>query len=243
MSRHVFEFKNVTSYYIEPEFPAIRNVSLFLNNSEIVVLIGPNGAGKSTVLKTVFSLAKVSSGNIYLNDVDITNIPGNHLAKKSIAYVYQGRRLFPSLSVMENLEMGAYSRSDRAEIKKDMEKVFDLFHDLRALKNRLAGRLSGGEQQMVAIGRGLMLRPDILFVDEPSIGLSPIVAEKIASVLKRIGNDGVSILLVEQNVELALEIADRGYLMNDGKIEKESNAEGLKKQLNLNVYFGGYDEC
>jgi len=241
MNRHILEFKGVTSYYIEPEFPAIQNVSLFLNNEEIVALIGPNGAGKSTVLKTVFSLAKVSSGIIYLDNVDITNISANQLAKKSIAYVYQGRRLFPSLTVKENLEMGAYSRSDKSEIKKDIEKVFDLFVELRELKNRFAGQISGGEQQMVAIGRALMLRPKVLFVDEPSIGLSPIVAEKIASILKRISRDGVSILLVEQNVELALEIADRGYLMKDGKIEKEDTAEGLKKQLDLKVYFGGYD--
>lgn len=240
----MLEFQGVTAYYSDPAFPAIQGIDMSVDQGEIVGLIGPNGAGKSTVLKTVFSLAKLKQGKLYLRGLDISSLPANTLARQGIAYVYQGRRLFPSLTVSENLEMGAYCRADSKQITEDRTRVLELFGELKGLERRKAGLLSGGEQQMVALGRALMLRPSVLLVDEPTIGLSPAAVERIVSVLRKISKDGVAILLVEQNVELALQTAGRAYIMRDGRIARESSTAILRDLEDLKaIYFGGYGEA
>lgn len=236
----ILKFSNVTAYYLNKEQPVIRDISMTLKKGEIVTIIGPNGAGKSTVLKAIFGLSKVSSGQIRFENSDITNIPQADIARKGIGYVYQGRRLFPSLSVVENFEMGAYTRSDRDGIKQDINKILELFANLKDIRDKQVSLLSGGEQQMVAFGRAMMLRPKLLLVDEPSIGLAPIVAERIFGEIRRISEAGIAILMVEQNVDMALKTAQRAYIMRDGKIVKENFTENLRNQNELKeIYFGG----
>lgn len=236
----ILKFHNVSAYYLNKEQPVIRDVNITLREGEIVTILGPNGAGKSTVLKTVFGLSKVSSGQVQFQNADITNIPQAQIAKLGIGYVYQGRRLFPSLTVLENLEMGAYTRSDKDGIKQDIEQILELFGELKDMRDKQVSLLSGGEQQMVAFGRAMMLRPKMMLVDEPSIGLAPIVAERIFGEIRRISEAGIAVLMVEQNVEMALKTAQRAYLMREGRVVKEDLTENLKNQHELReIYFGG----
>jgi branched-chain amino acid transport system ATP-binding protein len=230
---------NISAYYKDPHFPTVEGISIQLGQGEIVALLGPNGAGKSTILKSIFGLAHVAVGKVQFKDEDITGLPSVDIAQRGIGYVFQGRRLFPSLSVLENLEMGAYVRTDTKEIKRDLEKVFEMFAELRPLAGKAACYLSGGEQQMVAFGRALMLRPKVLLLDEPSIGLSPIVAENIFSSIQKISDDGVSILLVEQNVEFALKSSARAYILRNGRVALEDTSRNLSTRKDLkDIYLG-----
>ncbi|MEM3629599.1 MAG: ABC transporter ATP-binding protein [Candidatus Bathyarchaeia archaeon] len=211
----------------------LYNVSLRVNEGELIALVGSNGAGKTTTLKTIAGLLRPSSGDIYFLNERISNLPPNVISEKGISLVPEGRRLFPFLTVLENLEIGAYKRDARRKVKDSLEWVFQLFPVLKERRNQLAYTLSGGEQQMLAIGRALMSRPKLLLLDEPSLGLGPIVYNKIFNVLKEINSQGTTILLVEQNVQISLKLANRAYVMENGRIVLEGEGEKLLMNENL----------
>ena len=219
---------------------ALKDISLEVNDGEIVTLIGANGAGKTTTLRTISGLQKATDGDILLNGQSIVHVPAPKRVKMGISQVPEGRRIFPEMSVLENLEMGAFLRKDRAYIKKDMEGVYERFPILGRRKKQLAGTLSGGEQQMLAMGRALMSRPKILLLDEPSMGLAPLLVKEIFDIIKDINNAGTTILLVEQNANMALSIAHRGYVIETGSIvlsgtgKELANSDEVKK-----AYLGG----
>lgn len=221
----MLELENVNVYY--GAIHALKNLSLKIEEGEIVTLIGANGAGKSTTLKAISGLVRPESGKIKLYGKEIQSLNPPEIVKLGISHVPEGRRIFAKMSVMENLEMGAYTRTDKSEVKKDFEMVFSLFPRLLERKEQLAGTLSGGEQQMLAIGRGLMARPKFLLLDEPSMGLAPIIVKEIFSIIKDINEIGTTILLVEQNANLALKTADRAYIIRNGEIEMEGHAKEL----------------
>lgn len=219
---------------------ALKNISLKVEEGEIVTLIGANGAGKSSTLKAISGIEKVKSGKIKLYDKDITALQAEQIVKLGVSHVPEGRRIFSSMTVMENLELGAYTRKDKAEVKKDYDKVFSIFPRLLERKEQLAGTLSGGEQQMLAIGRALMSKPKLLLLDEPSMGLAPIIVKEIFSIIKDINKEGTTILLVEQNAYMALQSADRAYIIRNGEIEMEGKAEDLMQNEEIkNAYLGG----
>ena len=197
---------------------ALQGVSFNIEQGEIVTLIGANGAGKSTTLRTISGLLRSRTGSITYKNQDITLTPPEQIVKYGISHVPEGRKIFAPLTVRENLEMGAYTRNDPAEIRTSMEKVFKSFPRLKERINQLGGTLSGGEQQMLATGRGLMSRPALLLLDEPSMGLSPILVEEIFRIIEEINKEGTSILLVEQNASMALSIANRAYVLETGRI-------------------------
>ncbi|WP_313757297.1 ABC transporter ATP-binding protein [Tissierella sp.] len=221
----MLELSNVNVYY--GAIHALKNISIKIEEGEIVTLIGANGAGKSTTLKAISGMEKPKSGEIKLNGENLNDLNAPDIVKLGISHVPEGRRIFSKMSVMENLEMGAYIRNDKEEIKKDFDKVFSLFPRLLERKEQMAGTLSGGEQQMLAIGRALMSRPKLLLLDEPSMGLAPIIVKEIFSIIKNINEDGTTILLVEQNANMALNAADRAYIIRNGEIEIEGNAKKL----------------
>jgi len=214
---------------------ALHGVSLEVHEGEIVCLIGANGAGKTTCLGAISGLHKPRRGHIRLSEEEITGWPPHVAARRGIAHVPEGRRIFPNLTVLENLDLGAYARKDNAAIRADREKVFALFPVLAERKNQPGGTLSGGEQQMLAIGRALMAAPRILLLDEPSLGLAPFLVQQIFHTLREINRSGVTILLVEQNARLALDFANRGYVLETGRIVLEgataelANNEEVKK--------------
>lgn len=219
---------------------ALKNINLNIKEGEVVTLIGANGAGKSTTLKAVSGIEKLKTGKITFNGKEINNMPAAEIVKFGISHVPEGRRVFSSMSVMENLEMGAYTRTDRLNIKKDFLKVFSLFPRLLERKDQLAGTLSGGEQQMLAIGRALMSKPKLLLLDEPSMGLAPIVVKEIFSIISEINKEGTTVLLVEQNAAMALQAAHRAYIIRNGEIEIEGNAKELLQDEKVkNAYLGG----
>ncbi|MCL2491515.1 MAG: ABC transporter ATP-binding protein [Coriobacteriia bacterium] len=197
---------------------AVRDISFYVNEGEIVTLIGANGAGKSTTLKTISGLIKPKAGKIFFKGENIAGLPGHEVTAKHIIQVPEGRRIFDRMTVMENLEMGAYLRKDSEGIKSDINWVFELFPRLSERASQKGGTLSGGEQQMLAMARGLMGKPELLMLDEPSMGLAPVVVETIFTVIQKLQREGITILLVEQNASLALSIANRGYVMETGKI-------------------------
>ena len=197
---------------------ALRGISLEVQDGEIVTLIGANGAGKSTTLRTITGLVKAASGSVLWNDTELLGKPIDEIFKSGIAMVPEGRRVFSDLTVLENLQIGAYLRKDREEIDKDIEWVYSLFPRLKERYWQYAGTLSGGEQQMLAVGRALMSRPKLMMMDEPSLGLAPLVVQDIFSIIKEINRQGVTILLIEQNANMALRIADRGYVLETGQI-------------------------
>lgn len=234
----MLELNNVNLFY--GGIHALKNISLKVEEGEIVTLIGANGAGKSSTLKAISGIEKVKSGKISINGKEINNTAADQIVKLGVSHVPEGRRIFSSMSVMENLEMGAYTRKDKAEIKKDYEKVFSLFPRLLERKSQLAGTLSGGEQQMLAIGRALMSRPKLLLLDEPSMGLAPIIVKEIFSIIKDINKEGTTVLLVEQNAFMALQAADRAYIIRNGEIEMEGSAKELLQDESIkNAYLGG----
>ncbi|MGA1845960.1 ABC transporter ATP-binding protein [Deferribacter abyssi] len=206
---------------------ALKGIDLHIKEGEIVTIIGANGAGKTTTLNTISGILKPAAGKVIFLNKDITHLSADKIVAKGIVQVPEGRQIFPNLTVYENLLMGAYLRKDKIEIEKDLEKVYDLFPRLRERKNQLGGTLSGGEQQMLAIGRALMSKPVLLLLDEPSLGLAPIIVENIFEIIKEINSQGTTILLVEQNAHLALSVADRGYVMETGRIIMEDDAKSL----------------
>lgn len=221
----MLQIENLTAGYGGP--PIIKNVHINVNEGEIVTIIGPNGAGKSTILRSIFGLTKIHEGKILFFNQELTSLRTKDIALRGICYVPQGRSVFPSLTVEENLEMGAYIRNDKIEIKKDLAYVYEKFPRLHERRHQKTKTLSGGEQQMVAFGRALMLRPDLLVLDEPSIGLAPKIVEEVFEKLLEIRKDGTSLLMVEQNAYKALEVSDRGYVLELG----ENRHEGKGKEL------------
>ncbi|HAA89775.1 MAG: High-affinity branched-chain amino acid transport ATP-binding protein BraG [Thermoanaerobacterales bacterium 50_218] len=219
---------------------AIKGINLTVNEGEIVSLIGANGAGKSTTLRAISGIVRGSSGRILFQGEDITRIPAHEIVKLGIAQVPEGRRVFANLTVFENLELGAFIRKDKKEVKKDLDYVFTRFPRLWERKNQVAGTLSGGEQQMLAIGRALMTRPRLLLLDEPSMGLAPLLVKEIFAIIREINGDGTTILLVEQNARMALQIADRAYVLETGRIVLEGQAQELAECDEVKkAYLGG----
>jgi branched-chain amino acid transport system ATP-binding protein len=223
----ILELEDVHTFYGSIE--ALKGVSIEVRQGEIVTLIGANGAGKSTTLRSINGLNHPREGKIRFEGKDITNEAPHNVVKMGISQSPEGRRLFPRMSVLENLEMGAFQREDRAQLKEDLDRVYALFPRLAERKGQKAGTLSGGEQQMVAIGRALMARPKLLMLDEPSMGLAPIFVEKIFEIVREINDQGTPILLVEQNALMALETANRGYVLETGTITLTDDAKALQK--------------
>jgi branched-chain amino acid transport system ATP-binding protein len=222
----VLELDDVHTYY--GAIHALKGISLRVHEGEVVTLIGANGAGKSTTLRSINGINHPRQGTIRFQGRDITNAPPHTIVKMGIAQSPEGRRLFPRMTVLENLEMGAFQREDRSTFNEDLERVFDLFPRLAERKLQKAGTMSGGEQQMCAMGRALMARPKLLLLDEPSMGLAPIFVERIFEIVKEINAQGTPILLVEQNALMALDAADRGYVLETGAIALEGPASQLR---------------
>ena len=220
---------------------ALKGISLEINEGEIVTLIGANGAGKSTLLKTISGLLKPKQGDILFKGNSIAGKPAQSIVKMGISHVPEGRRVFANMTIAENLELGAYLRKDKAGIKQDIEKVNELFPRLLERKKQQAGTLSGGEQQMLAMGRALMAKPDLLLLDEPSMGLAPLLVKQIFSIVQEINNSGTTILLVEQNANLALSIANRAYVVETGRIVLSGQADELTASEEVKkAYLGGH---
>jgi len=222
----ILEVEGIDAFY--GSIQALRGVSLDVREGEVVTLIGANGAGKSTTLRAINGIMHPRRGRIRFRGEDITHDGPHEIVRRGIAQSPEGRRLFPRMTVTENLEMGAFQRSDKPEIREDMDRVFELFPRLQERSLQKAGTLSGGEQQMCAIGRALMARPKLLLLDEPSLGLAPIFVERIFEIIEQINKQGTSILLVEQNALMALDAADRGYVLETGRVVLADRADALK---------------
>ena len=233
----LLEVNDLNVYY--GAIHALQGISFTVNEGEIVSLIGANGAGKSTTLRTVSGLLRPRKGSVKFKGQDITMTPAEQIVALGISQVPEGRKIFAPLTVRENLEMGAYTRNDPAEIEQSMQRVFASFPRLKERVNQLGGTLSGGEQQMLATGRGLMSRPTLLLMDEPSMGLSPILVEEIFRIIKEINSQGTSILLVEQNALMALSIAHRAYVLETGRIVLEGDAKKLREDPKVKAAYLG----
>ncbi|MDF1516081.1 MAG: ABC transporter ATP-binding protein [Anaerolineae bacterium] len=219
---------------------ALHGVSFHVDQGEVVTLIGANGAGKSTTLQTISGLLPIVDGDIFFNGESIGDIEASRIVRQGIIHVPEGRRIFSPLTVRENLEMGAFTRSDKMEVAQSMEHVFSLFPRLKERLEQTGGTLSGGEQQMLAVARALMAKPKLLLMDEPSMGLAPILVEEIFDIIQEIRQEGVTILLVEQNAHMALSVADRGYVLETGTIELEGSADALVANPQVReAYLGG----
>jgi branched-chain amino acid transport system ATP-binding protein len=233
----LFELHNIHTYY--GNIHALKGISVTVDKGEIVTLIGSNGAGKTTTLKTISGVLQPKEGTITLEGRRIDRTPAHDIVALGICQAPEGRRIFPLLTTQENLEMGAFHRSDKTGIQQDMERVFALFPRLKERQNQQGGTLSGGEQQMLAIGRALMSRPNILLLDEPSMGLSPVLVETIFQIIQDIHAQGTTILLVEQNALMALQVANRGYVLQTGRIVLHDSAENLSEnEMVRKAYLG-----
>ncbi|HJW89678.1 MAG TPA: ABC transporter ATP-binding protein [Anaerolineales bacterium] len=233
----LLELNDVHTYY--GIIHALKGISLTVDTGEIVTLIGANGAGKTTTLRTICGLLKPRQGSITINGEDLSKYKAHEIAYKGVAMVPEGRGIFSRMSVTENLEMGAYSRKDKVRIQQDLEKVFTLFPRLKERQNQVAGTLSGGEQQMLATARALMARPSLILMDEPSMGLSPILVESIFETIQDINKEGTTVLLVEQNAQMALSIANRGYVLQTGQIVLQDTAANLQQnEMVRKAYLG-----
>lgn len=221
----MLEVKDLEVYY--GVIQAIKGVSFHVEKGEVIALIGANGAGKTTILHTVTGLLSPKKGSVIFQGKDITKTPAHKIVSMGMAHVPEGRRVFAELSVYENLKMGAYTRTDKAEIEDSLKSVYKRFPRLEERKNQMAGTLSGGEQQMLAMGRALMSKPGIILMDEPSMGLSPILVNEIFDIIRSVSESGTTVLLVEQNAKKALSIADRAYVLETGNITLEGNAKDL----------------
>lgn len=219
---------------------ALRGISFHIDEGEVVTLIGANGAGKSTTLRTISGLLRPTEGDVRYRGESLVRTPPERIVSLGICQVPEGRRIFPRLTVQENLEMGAYTRSEPQEIQESMERVFASFPRLKERLNQRGGTLSGGEQQMLAMGRGLMSRPSLLLLDEPSMGLAPILVEEIFEIIRRINSEGTSILLVEQNAAMALSVAHRGYVLETGSIVLEGTAQELARDPQVQAAYLGH---
>ncbi len=234
----MLELKHVYTRYGKVE--CLKGITLNVKQGEIVALLGANGAGKTTVLKTISGLIQPTAGEILFNGKSISSMIAENIVKMGIAHVPEGRKVFQRMSVLENLELGAYLRNDFEDIKKDLEEIFDIFPILKKRSNQKAGTLSGGEQQMLAIGRALMSRPSVLLLDEPSLGLAPILVSAIFKMIEKIHAQGKTILLVEQNARMALKVAKRAYVLEVGQMVLEGPAEEIKNSAAIqNAYLGG----
>ncbi|MBP2632799.1 MAG: Fe(3+)-transporting ATPase [Firmicutes bacterium] len=234
----MLNIENINVYY--GAIHAIKDISINVTEGEIVTLIGANGAGKSTTLRTISGLLKPKTGKINFEGKDIAGMPAQAIVKQGISQVPEGRRVFANMTVLENLELGAYIRNDKAGIKEDMNSVFERFPRLLERKVQLAGTLSGGEQQMLAMGRALMSRPRLLLLDEPSMGLAPLLVKEIFSIVKEINQTGTTVLLVEQNANMALSIANKAYVLETGRITLSGDAKKLAASEEVRkAYLGG----
>lgn len=233
----MLEVNDIHTYY--GNIHALKGISLTVEQGEIVTLIGANGAGKTTTLRTISSLLKPRQGNVVLEGEVISDIPAHELVYKQVAMVPEGRGVFARLTVAENLDLGAYSRTDKAAIQQDLEWVYTLFPRLKERSSQVSGTLSGGEQQMLATGRALMARPRLILMDEPSMGLAPILVEGIFDTIKEINKEGTTILLVEQNATMALGVANRGYVLQTGEIVLQDTAANLQtNEMVQKAYLG-----
>ena len=241
MSTPLLQMRNIETYY--GPIMAIRGVSLEVNEGEIVAVLGANGAGKTTLLKTAAGALDSNKGQVLLDGEEIQCRDPDWVARKGIAHVPEGREVFPVLTVAENLAMGAYNRGDKDQIKDDLESVYDYFPALRDLRDRMAAYLSGGEQQMLAIGRGFMARPKLLLLDEPSLGLSPVLVQEIFGIISRLNHErGLTILLVEQNANVALQVSGRGYVMEVGGMVMDGPSDRLLESDDIKEFYLGKKE-
>jgi len=234
----LLEVKDLNVYY--GAIHALQGISFTVNQGEIVTLIGANGAGKSTTLRTISGLLRPRRGTVVFKDEDVTMTPAEQIVRRGIVQVPEGRKIFAPLTVRENLEMGAYTRSNQTEIQQTMERAFASFPRLKERINQFGGTLSGGEQQMLAMARALMSRPVLLLLDEPSMGLSPIMTEEIFKIIQEINSQGTSILLVEQNALMALQIANRAYVLETGNIVLEGTAKELRESTRVREAYLGH---
>ncbi len=233
----MLEVNNIHTYY--GNIHALKGISITVEENEIVTLIGGNGAGKTTTLRTISSLLTPRRGEVYFEGELISGTPAHELVFKGITMVPEGRGIFSRLTVYENLDMGAYSRADKSNLEGDYERVFELFPRLKERRNQVAGTLSGGEQQMLATARALMASPRLLLMDEPSMGLAPLLVESVFETIKQINENGTTILLVEQNATVALSVADRGYVLQTGEIVLKDSAEKLREdEMVQKAYLG-----
>ena len=235
----LLEVQEVHSYY--SNIHALKGISISVKEGEIVTLIGANGAGKSTTLKTISGLVRPRQGTVRLAGEDLAQYPAHEIVGKGVSQVPEGRGIFARLTVMENLEMGAYVRDDAQRIAEDVERVFAIFPRLKERRKQVAGTLSGGEQQMLAMGRSLMARPKVLLLDEPSMGLAPILVEGIFETIQSINKEGTTILLVEQNALMALQVANRGYVIQTGEIVLHDDAKALQNNEMVQKAYLGID--
>ncbi|MCX6059281.1 MAG: ABC transporter ATP-binding protein [Chloroflexi bacterium] len=235
----ILNIENVHTYY--GNIHALKGININIEKGEIVTLIGGNGAGKTTTLRTISGLLKPRDGSVSLNGEDILKYQAHEIVYKGISMVPEGRGVFARLTVLENLEMGAFSRNSKEEVTRNMDRVFTLFPRLKERRTQVAGTLSGGEQQMLATGRGLMSNPTILLMDEPSMGLAPVLVELIFDTIQQINKEGTTIMLVEQNALMALTIADRGYVLQTGEIILSDTAENLKKNPTVQKAYLGME--
>ncbi len=238
----ILEFKNVDTYY--GNIQVLYDINLQIYPGELVCLLGGNASGKSTTLKTILGVCKVKKGEVKLNGERINDKPTKQIISKGVAIVPENRRIFPRMTVLENLELGAYLRNDHEGVKKDMEKIFDLFPRLKERINQVGITLSGGEQQMLAMGRALLSNPNVLLMDEPSMGLSPLLVDQQFELIQKVNRQGTTIFMVEQNANMALSIADRGYVLQTGSIVLSDTAKNLLcNEMMQEAYLGGADAC
>lgn len=233
----MLKLKNIHTYY--DNIHALKGIDIVINRGEIVTLIGSNGAGKTTTLGTITGLLKPKMGNIFYNDKDITDTAPGTIVKSGISLSPEGREVFPQMSVHDNLKLGAFTRKNKKEIEESYDMVYELFPRLKERTSQISKTLSGGEQQMLAIGRSLMAKPEVLLLDEPSLGLSPNLVQMIFNLIKDINKLGTTILLVEQNAKMALKVADRGYVLETGKITMEGDAKKLLNDENVKKAYLG----
>ena len=234
----MLEVKNIQVAY--GKIVAVKDVSVTVNQGEIVTLIGSNGAGKSTTLRTISGLIKPKSGEILFNGKRIDGVPGHEIVGMGICHSPEGRRIFPRMTVKENLELGAFLRNNKSEVAADMERVLDLFPRLKERIKQTAGTMSGGEQQMLAVSRALMGDPKLLLLDEPSMGLAPVLVELIFDTIVKIRKQGITILLIEQNATAALEVADRAYVLESGKVKMSGSAKELSSDNKVTKAYLGH---
>jgi branched-chain amino acid transport system ATP-binding protein len=238
----ILEFKNVDTYY--GNIQVLYDINLQIYPGELVCLLGGNASGKSTTLKTILGVCKVKKGEVKLNGKRIDGKPTKQIISKGVAIVPENRRIFPRMTVLENLELGAYLRNDHEGVKKDMEKIFELFPRLKERINQAGITLSGGEQQMLAMGRALLSNPKVLLMDEPSMGLSPLLVDQQFELIQQVNRQGTTIFMVEQNANMALSIADRGYVLQTGSIVLSDTAKNLLcNEMMQEAYLGGADAC